>query len=131
MYPTGAGFSKFHGLPKIHSEGVLLRPIVSSRRAVSHEKAKVLARILKPMVGKSPYHVPNTRDFVQQVRCIPLPQDECIMSYDVKALFISVPIGPAINIIKKHLEQDKELQQRATMTFSNIISLLEFCLNNT
>ena len=53
------------------------------------------------------------------------------MSYDVKALFTSVTIGPAINIIKKHLEQDKELQQRTTMTVNNIICLLELCLKNT
>ena len=63
-------------------------------------------------------------------KCIQLQQDECIMSYDVKALFTSVPIGHAFNIIKKHLEQDKELQQRTTMTVNNIICLLKFCLKN-
>ena len=45
------------------------------------------------------------------------------------ALFTSVPTGPAINIIKKHLEQ--ELQQRTTMTVNSIICLLEFFLKNT
>ena len=30
LYPTGAGSSKFYGLPKIHKEGIPLRPIVSS-----------------------------------------------------------------------------------------------------
>ena len=53
------------------------------------------------------------------------------MSYDVKALFTSVPIEPAIEIIKKHLEEDKELQQRTSMTVNNIICLLEFYLKNT
>ena len=48
------------------------------------------------------------------------------MSYDVKALFTSVPKEPVINIIRKHLEQDKELQQRTSMTVNNIICLLEF-----
>ena len=53
------------------------------------------------------------------------------MSCDVKALFTSVPIGPAIKIIKKHLEHDKELKQRTIMTVNNIICLLDFCLKNT
>ena len=35
--------------------------------------------------------------------------DECIISYDVKALFTLVPIEPSIKIIKQHLENDKEL----------------------
>ena len=53
------------------------------------------------------------------------------MSYDVKALFTSVPIQPAINIIKKHLEEEKELQQRTSMTVNHITCLLEFCLRST
>ena len=53
------------------------------------------------------------------------------MSYDVKALFTSVPTTPASNIIKKLLEQDHELQQRTSMSIENIICLLEFCLNST
>ena len=57
--------------------------------------------------------------------------DECIISYDVKALFTSVPIEPAIKIIKQHLENDKELQQRTSMSIQYIIMLLEFCLKNT
>ena len=63
MYHTGAGIPKSYGLPKIHKEGVPLRPIISCRGAVSYETAKELARILKPLVGKSTYNVQNTRDF--------------------------------------------------------------------
>ena len=53
------------------------------------------------------------------------------MSYDVNALFTSIPIEPAVNIIKIHLEEDKELQSRTTMTVKHICCLLEFCLKNT
>ena len=46
-------------------------------------------------------------------------------------MLTSVPTKSAVNIIKQLLEDDKELQQRTTMTVQNIICLLEFCLNNT
>ena len=36
LYPTGAGSPKFYGLPKIHKEGMPLRPIVSSIGAVTY-----------------------------------------------------------------------------------------------
>ena len=49
---------------------------------------------------------------------------------DVKALFTSVPIQPALDTIQKLLE-DKELQQRTTKSVKNIITLLEFCLKST
>ena len=53
------------------------------------------------------------------------------MSYDVKALFTSVLIQPALNTIQKLLQEDKELQQRTTMSVENITTLLEFCLKST
>ena len=65
LYLTGAGSPKFYGLPKIHKEGKPLRPIVSSIGAASYEVAKELANILKPLVGKSMYHIHNTQDFIQ------------------------------------------------------------------
>ena len=108
-----------------------LRPIVSSIGAVSYETSKELARILKPLVGKSPCQVQNTQDFIQQIRGIKLQPDQCIMSYDVKALFTSVPIQPALDIIRKLLEEDGELQQRTSMSVSHITYLLEFCLRST
>ena len=36
LYPTEAGSPKFYGLPKVHKEGIPLRPIVSSIGAVSY-----------------------------------------------------------------------------------------------
>ena len=131
LYPTGEGSPKFYGLPKILKVRMPLRPIVSSIRTVTYEASKELARILKPLVGKSPHHVKNTQDFIQQIRGIHLNQSQYMMSYDVKALFTSVPTTPATNIIKKLLEQDHELQQRTSMSIENIICLLEFCLNST
>ena len=107
LYPTGAGSPKFYGLPKIHKEGIPLRPIVSSIGAVSYETSKELTRILKPLVGKSPHHVYNTQDFIEQIKDIKLKEDQCMMSYDVKALFTSVPIQPALDTIQKLLEEDK------------------------
>ena len=70
-------------------------------------------------------------DFVEQVKNIRLQPQECIVSYDVKVFFTSVPIKPAIKIIKQLLEDDQELQQRTSMTVQNIICLVEFCFNNT
>ena len=79
----------------------------------------------------SSHHVLNTRDFVYQLKDIRLQQDECIISYDVKALLTSVPIQPGINIIHNKLINDKDLQQRTCMAIHHIISLLEFCLKST
>ena len=131
LYPTGVGSPTFYGLPKAHKDEMPLRPTVSNIGAVTYEISRELARILKPLVGRSPYHVQNIRDFIQHIQGIHLQPDECIMSYDVKALFTSVPIISAINIIKKHLEEGGEFQQRTSITVNHISCLLEFCLKST
>ena len=53
------------------------------------------------------------------------------MSYNVSALFSSIHIEPTINIIEKHLKEDKDLHSRTNMKIQHIISLLRFCLNNS
>ena len=97
---------------------------------MAYNTSKELARILKPLAGRTTFSVQNTMDFVEQVKNIRLQPQEYI-SYDVKALFTSVPIKPAIKIIKQLLKDDHELQHRTFMTVQNIICLLELCLNNT
>ena len=54
-----------------------------------------------------------------------------MVSYDVEALFTSVPTKSAITIIQRKLEEDKDLHLRTTMSAKQINSLLEFCLNST
>ena len=63
MYPTGCVLPKFYGLPKIHETGNPLRPIVSSRGSVTYGVAKVISKVLKLLVGKSPHHIQSTRTF--------------------------------------------------------------------
>ena len=98
-----------------------MRPLVLSE----------LAKILKPLVGKSPHHITSTQDFVEQARHIKLEPGECLNSYDVSALFTSVPIDPALNIINDLLDKDNTLKERTVMEVGDIILLLEFCLKNT
>ena len=130
LYPTGAGFHKFYGLPKIHKQGTPLRPIVSSIGAVTYQTSKELSRILKPLVGKSPHHIHNNQDFLEHLKGIQLAPDEVMVSYDVKALFTSVPIKPASDVIEKLLKEDPGLQSRTSMSTQHIMDLLVFCLRS-
>ena len=93
--------------------------------------AKVIAKVLKPLVGKSQHHIQIPSDFVSKVREVTLLPGECLSSYDVTALFTSVPTDPALNIIKDLLEKDVTLCNRSVLSVQNIIELLEFCLHNT
>ena len=113
---------------KIHKPDTPLRPIVSSCGSVTYGLANKLAKILKPLVGKTPHHINSTQDLVEQIKHITLVPGECLSSYDVSAPFTSVPVDPALKIIKDLLEKYHTLKERTVLAVSDIILLLEFCL---
>ena len=131
MYPIGAVIPKFYRLPKVHKANTPLRPIVSGIGSVSYGVAKELARIIKPLVGSTEHHVNNFKEFIEEIKKIKLEEGECITSYDVSALFTSIPKPSALDIINNKLLQDADLQNNTNMTTPNIIELLDFCLNDT
>ena len=65
---------------------------------------------------------------MEQVKHITIAPGECLSSYDVSALFTSVP---ALRLIKDLLEKDPTLKDRTVLPVEDIIQLLEFCLKNT
>ena len=79
IYPTGAVAPKFYGLAKVHKREIPLRTIVFSRGSLDYAFAKELLRILRPLVGKSPYHIKSTGDFDQQVKGITLNQENVLL----------------------------------------------------
>ena len=104
---------------------------MSSGGSITYGVAKELASIISPLVGQSQHHLKNTLHFIQKIQQVKLEQGEVISSYDVKALFTSVPGDPSINIVKQRLTQDPTLPQRTQMSIPQIVTLLELCLKNT
>ena len=119
--------SKFYGLPKVHKPGNPLRPIVSSTGTATYHTAKELARILKPLVGELHTPCPYTRDFVEQIQETRLKQGECIISYDVAALFTYVPIQLSSISSKRNWPMIQLCTRETSMTIDHITTLLEFC----
>ena len=105
--------------------------IVSSIGSVSYGVAKEVARIIKPLVGATEYHVNNSMEFTEEIKKMKLEEGECLTSYDVSALFTSIPISSALDIINNKLQDDTDFHNRTKMSTHNIIELLDFCLKNT
>ena len=72
-----------------------------------------------------------TQHFVQQIHSKRLEPGEVMTSFNVKALFTSVPVVPSIHIVQQKLVQDSTLPQRSNMSIQQIVILLELCLKNT
>ena len=109
--------SEFTDLPHVH-----ICHIWGGKRAVKN---------FETLVHNSTHHVNNSKEFAEEIRNIKLARGECITSFDVTALYTSIPVADAIEVIKRKLEQDTELPRRTTRSPDNILMLLEFCLINT
>jgi len=131
IYPRSWEVPKLYGLPKIHKKDYPLRPIVSSIGSVSYKAARLVADILSPLVGQSPHHIKNSADFVKKIKDLEVPPGQKQISYDVSALFTSIPVDSAVDCIKRRLEQDDTLHKRTELKTTQILQLLEFCLNTT
>jgi uncharacterized protein YifE (UPF0438 family) len=131
MYPTPETPPKFYGLPKIHKQTMPMRPIVSSIDSITYTCAKHIAYIITPVVGNTSRHVKNSDQFSKLVRNFRVEQDQELRSYDVTALFTSVPVNKAVECIRRKLEADVTLKQRTDMSPAEICRLLELCLSCT
>ena len=122
---------KLYGTPKIHKNNTLLRPIVSSCGSITYNTAKYLASILTSHVGKNCHSIKNTKELVDKLRGLEIPPARKLVSYDVTALFTSVPVDKALEVITERLHADDTLTSRTEMTIPQIVELLDFCLNTT
>ena len=131
LYPTTEAPPRFYGLPKIHKQNTPLRPIVSSIDSITYNCAKYLAEILAPLAGKTEHHIKNSQHLAETVKTLRVENDEVLHSYDVSALFTSVPVDQALRVISDRLHADTTLCSRTTLSPGSIVRLLDECLNCT
>ena len=120
-----------YALPKIHKQDVPLRPIVSFISSPTYSLSKHLVSILSPLVGNSERHVRNSTNFAKFITTQTLEEDEVLVSFDVVSLFTKIPTNLAVQVARQCLQEDSSLPERTSLTPSEIVSLLELCLNAT
>ena len=131
LYPTANQAPRFYGLPKIHKPHMPLRPIVSGVGSVSEGCAKHLSKILNSVKGKNGHAVKNSAEFVEIIKNLEVPPGRKMLSFDVSALFTSIPIDFALQAVRSKLSQDNSWTFLTPLNLEQIMKLLEFCLSTT
>ena len=74
---------KMYCTPKIHKTGNPLRPIVDYTGSIGYNISRALADLLAPLVGKTKYHVQNSKQLAGEMKAVKLEEDEMFVSHDV------------------------------------------------
>lgn len=73
----------------------------------------------------------NTQEFVAKIKDISLRENETITSYDVSALFTSVPADDACKVVRERLLEDTSWKERTPLDVDEVCQLLKLCLDTT
>ena len=118
LLPKEGNAPQIYGLPKIHKNGVPLRPIVNTIGSPTYKLSKYLATLLRPLVGKTNSFVKDSTSWVQEICDQSLDTGDILISFDVVSLYTKILIDEVIATIRD-------------LTNVDIAKLVEVCLKST
>ncbi|BHF57236.1 hypothetical protein SprV_0100017700 [Sparganum proliferum] len=114
-----------YGLPKVHKPDAPLRIIVPLIGSPTYSLAKWLYRHLKHLADGSQYSIKNSQAFFEKIQGLKVSPDESILSFDVVALFSSIPHDLAIESVARRLRDNP-----IDIPTHHVLDMLKLCLNN-
>ena len=125
--PTGTSIPRLYGLPKVHKQGVPLRPILDMTNSPYHGLAKWLVALLSPIRREIATHsLKDTFHFVNSISNVGMHNTK-MLSLDVSSLFTNVPLDETIEYLCEYIEKnDKQIG----LPIPDLKQLLYFCTKN-
>jgi hypothetical protein len=115
---------KLYGLPKIHKPGNSMRPIVSNINAPTYNLAKHLVKIFSLFKKHDSLSVKNNIELVTKLSDVKMENNDRLISFDVVALFPSIPIETTLIFLKNWLEELKIEGEK----IKELINLTKLCM---
>lgn len=115
--------SYMYGLPKVHKDGVPMRPIISTIGSVSYSLSKWLAKCLSKHIGCiSTSNVINSVDFIDRIGNLNM-QGKKMVSFDVVSLFTNVPIDLTLDLFSRYCKENKICLPLGNNVFFDLLRL--------
>ena len=117
--------------PKIHKNNMPMHPIVSACGAATYNTAKCITKTFQNYCGKTSSFVKNSTDFIKKIKHLSInPEEETLVSFDVSALFTSIPVPVALKVINPKISTCTNFTNICKIPTEKSIKLLEFTLTN-
>jgi predicted GIY-YIG superfamily endonuclease len=90
----------FTCLPKIHKSGNQIRPVVSNVNSPTEKISEFLVKKIKSWKREETFSIKNSIEASKVLTSLRIGEDEIIASYDVQALYPSVPVNDSFEEFK-------------------------------
>ena len=102
---------------------ISIRPIVSNINTPTYQLAKYLVKLLSSL-SQSDYTVYSTKHFIEQIKYDKIPEENQMMSFNVRSLFKSMLLSKTIEIILGRIYDRTEINAYIPKTIMKEILLL-------
>ena len=95
---------RFYGIPKIHKQPTKMRPIIPCHSTVQGPAAKLLSKILKPIVQSRPYVLESSKELTMALDKLVIPEGKrvFIVTGDVTAFYTNINVAHARDIVAEY-----------------------------
>ena len=108
-----------------------MHPIVSACGTVTYNTAKFITKILQTYCGKTSSFVKDNTNFIKKIKHLSInPEEEILVSFDVSAVFTSIPVPVALQVINSKIYTCTNFTNVCKITTVKFMKLLEFTLTN-
>ena len=108
-----------------------MHPIVSAWGTSTYNTAKYINKILQNNCGKTSSFVKDSTDFIQKIKNLSInPEEETLVSFDASALFTSIPVPVALQVINSKIFTCTNFTNICKIPTEKFMKLLEFTLTN-
>lgn len=126
LLPHNPCMPRLYGLPKIHKEGIPIRPVVSFVNTPVSVLSSFIQKLIMELTEFKPqFTVNNSLDFAGRVEQFSLNPNSMFVSFDVSNLFTSIPSQETLPLVTNILKNAKVHDSN----INNILILLNFCLS--
>ena len=109
-----------------------MRNIVSTIGSPAYGVSSHLVKIISPTLNKNNAKITNSSSFIREIKEWEILQDEIQVSYDIVALYTSVPIEKATIVILELIRRDiEDFNTRCKLTLLHVKKLIDLCMENS
>lgn len=104
----------FRALPKIHKDGIPIRPLVNFIPAPSYNIAKRIEQVIRQETTlKNSHSLKNSLDLIDKIKTTELKNGYTLASFDVVNLYTNVPVDETIKVLEQNLRDNSNLLPKA------------------